>query len=296
MIRIAIPKGSLEKGTFDLFEQADLPIKRRDERDYNLKIDDPRVSEALMLRPQEIAKYIQEDEFDLGITGLDWIMETESSVREVADLGFSRGGWNNVKIVLATHKENPINRLEDISASAKIVTEYPRITRRFFKRLGKGKVRIRLSYGATEVKVPRLADYLVDVTESGETLKKNNKKILATILESSTKLIANIKAFDDPKKKKEIEEIASLLLGAIRAREKVLIKMNIVQDDVAKLVDLLPSLRAPTISPLATTEEEDKWVMVETVVEKRVLNILLPKIKEIGGKDILELKVSKIVP
>ena len=177
MLRLAIPKGSLEEGTFRLFEQADLPIRRKNGRDYNLFIKDPRVSEAMMLRPQEIATYIDEGEFDLGITGRDWIVETKSVVVEVADLVFSRGGWRKVMIVLATNQENPVKDVSEIEPDARVVTEYPRITKRFFQRLGKGRVRIRLSYGATEVKVPRLADYLVDVTETGATLVSNGKKI-----------------------------------------------------------------------------------------------------------------------
>ncbi len=298
MLRLAVPKGSLEEGTFKLFEQANLLIGRDNGRGYNLFIDDPRISEAMMLRPQEIAKYIEEGEFDLGITGFDWIVETESAVQEIADLQYSRQGWRKVKIVLATNQENEVNNTKDIKLDAKVVTEYPRLTRRYFKSIGKGKVSIRGSYGATEVKVPRLADYLVDVTETGETLRRNGKKILAVILESSTKLIANLNSWRDPKKRRAIEEIATLLLGVIQARGKVLIKMNVLDKNVEKVVNDLPSLRAPTISPLWPYEKEvgEKWFVVETVVDESKLNILIPKIKELGARDILEINISKMIP
>lgn len=297
MLKIAIPKGSLEEGTFNLFRQADLPIRRRSERDYNLSISDPRISEAFMLRPQEIASYVSEGEFDLGITGKDWIMETAAVVKEIADLRFSRGGWSRVKIVLATSNENPINNPTDISSNSKVVTEYPQLTRRFFNQLGKREIKIRLSYGATEVKVPRLADYLVDVTETGRTLMENGKKIIATILESSTKLIANPNSLKDPAKKQAIYEVADLLLSVIRARDKVLIKMNISEGKLEKLVAFLPSLKSPTIAPLyRRSEDDEKLFMVETIVEKPTLNIILPQIKKIGATDIMEIDVAKVFP
>ena len=297
MLKIAIPKGSLEEGTFNLFRQADLPIRRRSERDYNLSISDPRISEAFMLRPQEIASYVSEGEFDLGITGKDWVVETAANVKEIADLQFSRGGWSRVKIVLATSEENPIDNPTDISSSAKVVTEYPQLTRRFFRQLGKREVRIRLSYGATEVKVPRLADYLVDVTETGRTLRENGKKIIATLMESSTKLIANPNSLVDPAKKQAIDEIVDLLLSVIRARDKVLIKMNIGREKLDALIAFLPSLKSPTIAPLYRRSDEDEELfMVETVVEKPRLNIILPEIKKIGAMDILEIDVAKVFP
>jgi len=297
MLRIAIPKGSLEEGTFRLFEQANLQIRRKDSRDYNLVIRDPRISEAIMLRPQEIASYISEGEFDLGITGKDWIVETESAVKEVADLKFSRGGLGNVRIVLATDNSNPVNDVSGILPNARVVTEYPKITRRYFRGLGKGKIRLRMSYGATEVKVPRLADYLIDVTETGTTLIANGKKILDVILESSTLLIANMEAWDDSEKRQAIEEISELLLGVVRARDKVLIKMNVPEARLNALLLYLPALRSPTLSQLYSADDgQEKWFMVETIVEKSKLNILIPEIKKMGATDILEVDVSKVIP
>ena len=297
MLKIVIPKGSLEESTLQLFSQAGLSIMRRNSRDYNLSISDPRIEEAMMLRAQEIPKYVEEGEFDIGITGYDWIVETEVVVKEVADLQFSKQGWRKVKIILATNNSNSVNNVSEIKADSRVVTEYPRLTRRYFKSIGKGKISIRGSFGATEVKVPRLADYLVDVTETGETLRQNNKKILDVILESSTRLIANIESWNDSEKRKDINEICSLLIGTIAAQDKTLIKMNVAERDLRKIIDFLPALRAPTISSLFLGDkEQEKWFMVETVVEKKNLNIIIPKAKELGAKDILEIKISKMIP
>ncbi|MFZ2188117.1 MAG: ATP phosphoribosyltransferase [Candidatus Moraniibacteriota bacterium] len=297
MLRIAIPKGSLEEGTFQLFKEADLRILRRGERDYNLQIDDPRISETFMLRPQEIPSYIQEGEFDLGITGYDWIVETNSNVQEVADLQFSKGGYRKVKIILATDNSNPVVDVKNIRDDARIVTEYPRITKDFFQQLEKDKVSIRLSHGATEIKVPRLADYLVDVTETGTTLRENGKKILAVILESSTKLIANIDSWNDPEKRQSMKDIAGLLMGVLYAKGRVLIKMNVVEKNLNALIETLPSMKGPTISSLLKRGNGgEKYFAVETIVEKSQLNILLPEIRRAGATDILEINVDRIMP
>ena len=297
MLKIAIPKGSLEEGTFSLFKQADLPIQRRNDRDYNLSIDDPRIIETFILRPKEIANYVSDGEFDIGITGLDWVMETGVAVKEVADLAFSRGGWNPIKIVLATNIENPINNVGEISPNARIATEYPRLTKRYFQNYGKGKIKMRISDGATEIKVPRLAEYLVDVTETGRTLRENGKKILDTILISSTKLIANTKSWSVPEKRKAICEIAELLMGVIRAKDKVLIKLNVKENDLRMVIDYLPAELAPTISLLMPRNESlGKWYAVETIIQKSQLNVIIPELKNLGARDILEIDVKKVIP
>ncbi len=298
MLRLTVPKGSLENGTFELFKRADLPIMRSDERDYSLKINDPRIVETVLLRPQEIPRYVEEGEFDIGISGLDWIIETQSTVKEVADLKFSKQGWSAVEVVLATYESNPVERVEEIDPRARVVTEYPRLTKRFFRQNGKRKVSIRLSHGATEVKVPRLADYLVDVTETGTTLKRNGKKIIEVILKSSTKLIANVESWKDESKRKAIEEIAALLKGVIAAQDKALIKMNVPKAKIKELVDYLPALRAPTISPFYSNKfyNGGEWMMIETVVEKNLLNVIIPEVKARGAKDILEINISKMIP
>jgi len=299
MLKIALPKGSLEEGTLRLFEKANLPAYRRSERDLILRIEDPRISTTMMLRPQEIPKYVEEGDFDLGITGWDWVVEREAVVEVIQDLGYSKRGWRKVKIVLATNQDNPVNEVKDIKSNARITTEYPRLTRQFFRKSDKGKVSIRLSYGATEAKVPALADYFVDVAETGETLRRNRNKVLATILESSTKLIANKESWRDNEKRTAINEISILLMSVIRAENKTLIKMNVFEQDVARIVAALPSLRSPTVSPLFPTglniSAGEKWFMIETVADKSSLNILLPQLSALGARDILELDISKMV-
>ena len=295
-LRIAIPKGSLEEGTFSLFKQADLPIIRRGDRDYNLSIKDPRISETMMLRPQEIAGYVEEGEFDLGVTGKDWVVEKKAKVVEVADLQFSKGGWNMVRIVLATDKNNPIKSIVEIDSDARVVTEYPNIAKRYFKQIGKEKARIIMSYGATEIKVPRLAEYLVDVTETGTTLQANGKKILDVILESSTRLIANRKSWTNPEKRQAMKEIKELLLGVIQAKGKVLIKMNVAEENLQSLLKYLPALESPAYSPLFSLDNAEKNFSVETIVEKSQLNIIIPEIRKLGARGILEVDVSKVIP
>lgn len=294
-LSIAVPKGSLEKGVFSLFEKAELPIQRKDERDYKVTIDDPRISEVILIRPPEIAQFVAQGDIDLGITGQDWIEETGSDVREVADLNFSKVGWNKVKIVLATNEENPVTRPVEIKSKSTVVTEYQNLTRRYLNKFGKFDSRIFPSYGATEAKVPRFYDYLVDVTETGKTLKANGIKILDVIMESSTKLIANHQAWQNLKKQEAINEINELLRGVIAAQGRVLLKMNVSAKDLKRLLEILPACRYPTISSLKSKLAES-WYAVETVAEKRNLNTLISAIKKAGARDILEVDIFKMIP
>ncbi|MCG7850709.1 MAG: ATP phosphoribosyltransferase [ANME-2 cluster archaeon] len=290
MIDIVIPKGSLEEQTLLLFKQADLPIKKTD-REYNPKINDPRINRVKILRPQEIAKYVEQGYFDLGITGRDWIRESESDVVEVADLPYSKQGAGNVKIVIAVpQQDDSIKSASDIKPNSRVSTEYPNMTKAFFDKLGI-PVKIFFSYGATEAKVPELVDVVVDLTETGSTLRKNGLKIVDVIAESSTKLIANKKAWEDPEKHKAIEEIKTLLLAVIEARGKVLIDLNVHEDNLDAVVEALPSMKNPTVSKLYKSD----FYAVETVVDKSEINILIPKLKSLGAEDILEMNISKIV-
>ena len=291
MLSILLPKGSLEEGMFQLFERADIPIKQVNKRSYHVEIDDSRFGEAIILRPQEIPTYVAKGEFDLGITGRDWIKEQGAEVEEVADLQFSKKGWRTVKIVLATAENKAVDTPEDMEEGATVVTEYPRLTRRFLESIGKRNMYVEESCGATEVKVPRLADYLVDITETGETLRQNGKKILATLLESSTKLIANKRSFGDPAKREDILSVASLLQSVIDAQGRRLIKMNVPDSEVDTILSCLPALCSPTMVPLS----KEGWVMIETVVDRSELNLLLPELKERGARDILKLDISKMV-
>ncbi|MCD4843060.1 MAG: ATP phosphoribosyltransferase [Methanosarcinales archaeon] len=290
MIDIVIPKGSLEEQTLLLFKQADLPIKKTD-REYNPKINDPRINKVKILRPQEIPKYVEEGYFDLGITGLDWVYESDSDIVEIADLPYSKQGAGNVKIVIAVPaSDESIHSAADIKPHSRLSTEYPNLTKAFFDKLGI-PVEIIFSYGATEAKVPELVDAVVDLTETGSTLKKNGLKIVDIITESSTKLIANKKSWDGPDKRKDIREIKTLLLAVIEARGKVLIDLNVHEKNLEAVIEALPAMKKPTVSKLYKSD----FYAVETVISKNNINILIPKLKALGAEDILELDISKIV-
>ncbi len=289
MLRIALPKGSLEEQTFLLFKQADLPIKRT-EREYNPKINDPRIGKVKILRPQEIPGYVADGYFDVGISGHDWVIESNADVVEIADLPYSKQGAGIVKIVIAVPDDQEIESASEIAPHSRVTTEYPNITRDYFEKL-EIPVELHFSYGATEAKVPDLMDVVVDVTETGSTLRKNNLKIIDVMLESVTKLVVNRDSWEDPEKRKEITEIRTLLLSVIEARGKVLLDMNVPADKLDSLIAALPAMKTPTVSKLYNSE----YYAIETVVEKDSVNILIPELKHLGAEDILELDISKIV-
>ncbi|KAF5416411.1 MAG: ATP phosphoribosyltransferase [Candidatus Methanophagaceae archaeon] len=293
MISIVIPKGSLEAQTLLLFKQADLEIKVTS-REYNPRIEDPRIEKVKILRPQEIPEYVEKGYFDVGITGKDWIEERGADVVEIADLSYSKTleKEGTVKIVLAVQADAAgINTAKDIKPQSKISTEYPKLTKSFFDKLGI-PVQIFFSYGATEAK--DMMDGIVELTETGETLRKNNWRIIATIEESSTKLIVNKDSWDDREKRREIEEIKTLLSGVIEARGKVLLSMNVPEAKLKELVATLPAMKKPTISQLYGDSKE-RYYAVETVVSKREVNILIPELKRMGAEDIIEIDIAKIV-
>ncbi len=289
MLRLALPKGSLEEQTLLLFKKADLEIKRTD-REYNPKIEDERINSVKILRPQEIPKYVEEGYFDIGISGYDWILESGSDVVEVDDLAYSKQGVGKVRIVAAVPEESDIDDVSKIVPNSRVTTEYPNLTRRFFENLGI-PIKIFYSYGATEAKVPELMDVVVDLTETGATLRKNGLKMIGTLLESTTKLIANKESWKDPNKRKAIEEVRTLLLGVIEARGKVLLTMNVPEDNLDDVISILPAMKKPTISRLYKTN----YYAVETVVSKEEVNKLIPELKNRGACDILEIEISKIV-
>lgn len=289
MIDIALPKGSLEEQTLLLFKQADLEIRRTD-REYNPTVKDPRIRKVKILRPQEIPKYVEEGYFDLGISGKDWVMESGADVVEVSDMFYSKLGEGIVRIVVAVPVDKDVKSAKDIKPHSRVSTEYPKLTKMFFDELGI-PVDIRYSYGATEAKVPELVDVIVDLTETGSTLRKNGLKIVDTILESNTKLIANRKSWEDPAKRKEIEEIKILLQAVLEARGKVFIVMNVHEDNLDDVVNALPAMKKPTVSKLYKSD----YYAVDTVVSKSEVNILIPKLKSLGAEDILEMDIAKIV-
>jgi len=291
MLKLVVPKGSLERATLELFEDADLKIWRGSEREYRGSVEDPRIESVMVLRPQEIPTYVEDGFFDIGVTGEDWVAETGANVVKVTPLEYSKNTDRPVKIVLAAPRDAGLNSAADIKPESRISTEYPNLTRRYFEQLGI-PVRVLLSYGATEAKVPSIVDAIVDVTETGSTLRRNGMEILDVILESHTQLIANPHAWEDPEKRQAIEELKILLRGAIDARGRVMVKLNVEEHNLDAVVELLPAMRAPTVSRLA----EQGYFAVETIVSKSAINTLIPKLKALGAEDIIELPITKIVP
>ncbi len=301
MLSVAIPKGSLEAQTLRLLKQADLEVKVTS-REYSPRIDDPRVGKVKILRPQEIPEFVEQGYFDLGITGKDWVEERGAEVVEVEDLSYSKIAEKegSVKIVLAVQEDRADDRggkeiksAKDLPPQSKISTEYPNLTKSFFDQLGI-PVQIFFSYGATEAK--DMMDGIVELTETGETLQKNNWRIIETILESSTKLIANKNSWHgDAEKRREIEEIRTLLSGVVEARGKVLLTMNVAEGRLREVVSVLPAMKKPTVSKLYEQGQEQNYYAVETVVSKGEVNILIPKLKSRGAEDIVEINITKIV-
>lgn len=289
MLSIALPKGSLEEQTLQLFAQADLEVKKH-ARGYNPSINDPRISKVKILRPQEIPLYVAEGYFDLGIGGYDWITETGADVVEVADMPYAKTGAGVMRLVIAVPEDSPIQKPEDIPHGSRVSTELPNVTRKYFEDIGV-PVKITFSYGATEAKIPELVDVVVDLTETGETLRRNRLKVIGTVLESTTRLMANKDSWADPEKRAAIEEVKTLLLGVIEARGKVLISMNVPEDKLEDVVSQLPALKNPTVSKLYNSD----YFAIETVVEKASVNTLIPKLKMAGAEDIIEIGISKIV-
>lgn len=289
MLKIVLPKGSLEKATFDLFEAADLSVVRSSAVDYKASVDDPRIDEVRILRPQEIASYVQEGLFDLGITGRDWVQETDSDVVSLGELRYSKATSNPVRVVVAVADSSPAKSVADLKDGVRVTTEYPEMTRRYFAERGV-KADIRLSYGASEAKIPDIADVVVDITETGRALRAAGLRIIDTMLTSYTELIANKDAYADPVKRHAMEQILTLLTGTLEARDKVLLKLNVTEAAKDKVIALLPSAKSPTIAHLASGD-----YAVETVVPKRGINTLIPDLIDAGASDLLEIPISKII-
>jgi ATP phosphoribosyltransferase len=290
MLSLVLPKGSLERATLELFDAADLAVRRGSERDYRAAVDDPRIDRVMFLRPQEIPRYVEQGLFDLGITGRDWISETDSDVESVCELQYSKATSNPVRIILAVPKEHPAQSASELPDGVRVSTEYPELTRRFFDNAGVKAV-IVPSYGATEAKVPDIVDAIVDVTETGSSLRAHGLRILETLLTSRTELVAHKASYDDPDKRAAMEDIALLLQGAISARGQVLLKLNVAEAQLAAVLDVLPSMASPTVTQLADGDMR----AVESVVGKRGVNTLIPALKAAGARDILELPITKIV-
>ena len=293
MLRLVLPKGSLEKETLELYKEADLEVRRSSDVDYRASIDDPRVVDVRILRPQEIPVYIAEGRFDLGITGRDWIEERDASVESLAILGYSKATERPIHVVLAVPNDSSWNSLEDLAAHGapiRVATEYPGLTARTMAAAGI-TAEVVLSYGATEAKVPDIADCVVEITETGRALRAAGLKVIHTLLVSHTELIANRDAAADPVKRHAMEQLRSLLLGTLEARTKVLVKLNVPADRLDDVLALLPSMRSPTIAELSG----GVGFALETVVAKAEINILIPALKDAGASDLLEIPLAKII-
>jgi ATP phosphoribosyltransferase len=290
VLTIVLPKGSLERATLQLFEDADLAIQRSSEVDYRASIDDPRVADVRILRPQEIPRYVAEGRFDLGVTGRDWIEETGADVVSLTELHYSKATARPIRVVLAVAADSPAQGIADLPAGLRVHTEYPEITKRYFAEHGID-AEVYLSHGATEAKVPDIADAIVEITETGRALHSAGLKILETLLVSYTELVANPVAFADPEKRLAMEQLQVLLTGALEARGRVLLKLNVDEANLAAVIGLLPALRSPTVSELFGGE----GFAVETVVAKNEINILIPALKALGATGIIELPIAKIV-
>jgi ATP phosphoribosyltransferase len=291
MLRLVLPKGSLERATLELFAGADLGVTRSSEVDYRGSIADPRVTEVRILRPQEIPVYVAEGTFDLGITGRDWVEERGSDVVSLGELSYSKATSNPIRVVLAVAGDSPYKTMADLSGQRiRVSTEYPELTRKALAAHGVD-AEISLSYGATEAKVPEIADCVVEITETGRALRAAGLRVIETLLLSHTELIANPASAADPIRRHAMEQILTLLQGTLEAREKVLVKLNVPKDRLEAVLGLLPALRAPTVSELSG----DGGFAVETVVPKADINTLIPALKDGGASDILEVALSKIV-
>tara|TARA_B100001250_G_scaffold107694_2_gene90836 strand:- start:1274 stop:2149 length:876 start_codon:yes stop_codon:yes gene_type:complete len=290
VLKIVLPKGSLEQATLDLFDSADLSVRRSSKVDYKANIDDPRIDEVRILRPQEIPVYIADGLFDIGITGRDWIEETESDVISLGELHYSKATARPVNIVVAVPEDSPYEKVQDLPSGVKVSTEYPNLTKNFFIAQGVD-ADIHLSYGATEAKVPDIVDAVVDLTETGRALKAAGLKIIDTILISHTELVANRESAENPELRHAMEQIHTLLEGTLEARGKVLVKMNVAAEQLQSVLEAIPSMKAPTVNELAKGE----GYAVETVVAKTEINILIPELRDKGASDIIELPLSKIV-
>ena len=291
MLKLVLPKGSLEKATLELFDAADLPVQRSSSVTYKATINDPRIESVRVLRPQEIPTYVADGLFDIGITGRDWIEETSSDVVSLGEMKYSKATSKPVRIVMAVPEDSPWQSINDLPTGVCVSTEYPEITARHLEAAGID-ADVRLSYGATEAKVPDIVDVVVDITETGRALKAAGLRIMETLVTSYTELIANPTAAADPDKAHAMRQIHTLLQGVLDARGKVLVKMNVPTESLDAVIDVLPSMKAPTVNELF----RGAGYAVETVVPKSEINILIPQLRDKGASGIIEMPITKIVP
>ena len=287
-LKLGLPKGSLQDSTFNIFRKAGFNVSV-DSRSYFPYMDDEEI-DSVLIRAQEMSRYVEDGVLDCGITGEDWILENDSKVVRIRELVYAKTGMNAVRWVLAVPNESPIKKIKDLKGK-KIATELKNFTERYLKEHGV-KADVEFSWGATEAKVGSgLVDAIVELTETGSSLRANKLRIVETLCYSKTQFIANKKAWADKQKRKKMETIALLLQGAIQAQAKVGLKMNVHKDNLKKVVSLLPSMKQPTVSGLLT----DKWMAVETIIDEKIVRVIIPKLKEAGAEGIIEYPLNKVI-
>ena len=286
-LKLGIPKGSLETATVDLFRRAGFQISINS-RSYFPGIDDPEI-ECMLIRAQEMARYVEDGVLDAGLTGRDWVEENEANVERVADLIYAKQSFGKVRWVLAVPEASPFQSVKDLNGKV-IATELVAATKRYLERNGV-KAKVEFSWGATEVKPPTLADAIVEVTETGSSLRANKLRIIETVMESNTQLIANTSSWKDPAKRQKLEDIKMLLEGAINALGKVGLMLNVEKANLATVLAVLPALKRPTISTLS----EDGWLAVNTILEESTVRTIIPRLKAAGAQGIVEYPLNKII-
>lgn len=290
ILKLGLPKGSLQDATFKMFRKAGFNVSLPSERSYFPSINDNQI-EPVLLRAQEMSRYVNDGALDCGITGNDWILENKSDVLRITDLEYAKQGLNKVRWVLAVPKGSGLRTIKDM-AGKRIATELVNVTKEYFKKNGVN-VEVEFSWGATEVKVNAgLVDAIVELTETGRSLKANKLVEIATLCESTTQFIANKNAYKNTWKKEKIEEIAVLLKGAIAAEAKVGLKMNVSKNDLKKVVALLPALKKPTVAALF---QEEEWLAVETIIDEKIVRILIPELRKAGARGIIEYPLNKVI-
>ena len=286
-LKLGLPKGSLQEATARIFEKAGFNISAS-ERSYFPIVDDNEI-EAILIRAQEMARYVYEGVLDCGLTGKDWIMENSVQVVEVADLIYAKSGMKPVRWVLGVNNNSGIKTVKDLEGK-RIATELVNVTKKYLKSQGV-QAEVEFSWGATEAKVPDLVDAIVELTETGSSLRANNIRIIDEIMTSTTKLIANKSAWKNAWKKKKIQNLAMLLTGALNAEEKVGLKMNVAQKNLKGIIKILPAVKTPTISQLAG----GKWVALEVIIDEDIVRNIIPKLKEAGAQGIVEYPLNKVI-
>jgi ATP phosphoribosyltransferase len=288
ILRLGLPKGSLQESTLRLFKKAGYHISVS-ARSYYPVFDDPSI-ESMLIRAQEMARYVEDGVLDCGLTGHDWVLEQNADVVEIAELRYAKEGFRPVKWVVAVPADSKIKSIKDLNGK-RVATELVGFTRRYFKSKGI-KAEVDFSWGATEVKPPYLADAIVEITETGTSLRANNLRIVDTLIESTTRFVANRKAWNDKWKRQKMENLALLLKGALAAEEKVGLKMNVPQKAFKKVLSLLSSMHSPTVSSLS----DAGWYAIDVVIDERTVRDIIPKLKSAGASGIVEYTLNKVIP